>query len=227
MRARSRPVQDSFTRRHTLSHFGGVLAGFRYQGLITQTEEESWSHKMTAALGWSLPELPPTGNAHFVRLEGDDLPPAREMDLDEPTVVRSLSSSPEVTAEYLGSTFRVTGVDICDARVIVRWSVSPEPDVALLFPEDFNALEAELGGVDEEWAANELRTNTRAAFIRGKTYVFQLTDDVGTQYERTRHMGLYDSQVATGAVTFKPSVPDVASELIVTWHQASSTIPLG
>jgi hypothetical protein len=41
-----------------LSHFAGVLAGFRYQGLITQTEEEAWYRKMVSALGWELSEVP-------------------------------------------------------------------------------------------------------------------------------------------------------------------------
>jgi hypothetical protein len=104
--------------------------------------------------------------------------------------------------------------------------VSPEPDIASLFPEDFNALEAELGGVDDDWAADELRKKSIEAFLRGKVYVFQLTDDIGTQYQRTRHMGHYGSEEATGAVTFKPTVPDVAAELVVTWHEAELSIPV-
>jgi hypothetical protein len=103
--------------------------------------------------------------------------------------------------------------------------VSPEPDVPSLFPEDFAALEAELESVDD-WAADELRKKAWDAFIREKVYVFQLADDIGTQYQRTRHMGHYRSDVATGAVTFKPTVPDTASELVLTWHEARLSIPV-
>lgn len=95
MDARSRAVSD-FTRRHMLSHFAGVLAGFRYQGLINQTEEESWGHKMTVALGWSLPDPPEAGRAQAVRLEGDDLPPVSEVDLTIQAVLRSLPGSRDV-----------------------------------------------------------------------------------------------------------------------------------
>lgn len=225
MGARSRAVPD-FTRRHMLSHFAGVLAGFRYQGLITQTEEEAWYRKMVSALGWELSEVPRTGNSHAIRLDGDDLPAVPELDATDPVVLRSLPGSRDVVSDYYESNFSVTGIDICDTRVIVRWSVSPEPDIASLFPEDFNALEAELGGVDDDWAADELRKKSIEAFLRGKVYVFQLTDDIGTQYQRTRHMGHYGSEEATGAVTFKPTVPDVAAELVVTWHEAELSIPV-
>ena len=224
MNARSRAVQDSFTRRHALSHFAGVLAGFRYQGSITQVEQEAWYSKMITALGWDLPDLPRTGNAHAVRLEGDDLPSGPELDFHEPVVLRSLPGSREVVGGYHGSSFSITRVDICDTRTVVEWRVSPEPDIASLFPEDFDALEAELEGIDD-WAADELRRKAREAFIIGRVYVFQLTDDVGTHYQKSRHMGHYGSAVATGAVTFKPTVPDVASELVVTWHEARVTIP--
>jgi hypothetical protein len=225
MNARSRGAADSFTRRHMLSHFAGVLAGFRYQGLMTQAEEEAWNRKMTIALGWTLPDPPPAGIAQFVRLEGDDLPSEPELDLTKPAVLRRLPGSPDVASDYHGSSFRITGVDICDSRTVVEWRVSPEPDVPSLFPEDFAALEAELESVDD-WAADELRKKAWDAFIGEKVYVFQLADDIGTQYQRTRHMGHYRSDVATGAVTFKPTVPDTASELVLTWHEVELTIPV-
>ena len=222
---RSRPIRDSFTRRHELSHFAGVLAGFRYQGLVTQSEEESWYRKMVVALGWTPPDPPPAGMAQAIRLEGDDLPSVPELDLHEPAILRSLPGSQDVVGDYHGSSFSVTGVNICDTRTVVEWRASPEPDVASLFREDFDALEAELDGIDA-WAADELRKKSREAFIRGKVYIFQLADDIGTQYQGTRHMGHYGSDVATGAVTFKPSVPETASELLVSWHEAGVSVPL-
>lgn len=161
--------------------------------------------------------------AQAVRLEGDDLPSGPEMDLVVPTVLRSLTGSKDTVNH--GSRFSVTGVDICDVRTVVAWSVSPEPDVASLFPDDFEALEAELLGLDD-WAADELRKKSREAFIREQVYVFQLTDDIGTHYQRTRHMGHYGSKVATGKMTFKPTVPDTASDLVVTWHDAQLSIPV-
>jgi hypothetical protein len=223
MNARSRAVSDSFTRRHMLSHFAGVLAGFRYQAVMTQVEEEAWFRKMISALGWTPPEPPPAGMAQFVRLEGDDLPSVPELDLTEPAVLRSLPESLDVVSNYHGSSFSVTGVDICDTATIVKWRVSPEPDIPSLFPEDFDALEAELEGVDD-WAADELRKKSRDAFIRGRVYVFQLADDIGTQYQSTRRMGHYGSDVAIGAATFKPTVPYTASELLLTWHEIRVSI---
>lgn len=223
MDARSRVDRDSFTRRHSLSHFVGVLAGFRYQKVITQAEEEAWYRKMISALGWSPPPQAPAGTAQFFRLEGEDLPPGTELDLAVPTVLRTLPGSREAVSDHHGSTFRVTGVDICDTRTVVAWSISPEPIVASLFPDDFDVLEAELDGIDE-WAAHELRKKAREAFIRGRVYDFQLLDDVGTHYQRTRHMGHYTSEEATGAMTYKPTVPDTASELVVMWHEAIVTI---
>jgi hypothetical protein len=224
MNARSRDAADSFRRRHMLSHFAGVLAGFRYQELMTQAEEETWYRKMAIALGWTLPDPPSVGLAQFVRLEGDDLPSVPEMDLTKPAVLRRLPGSQDSVSDYHGSNFRIMGLDVCDSRTVVEWSVSPEPDVPSLFPEDFAALEAELETVDG-WAADELRKKAHDAFIRDKVYVFQLADDIGTQYQRTRHMGHYRPEAATGAMTYKPTVPDTASELVVTWHKASVTIP--
>jgi hypothetical protein len=224
MTARS-TVSDSFTRRHKLSFFSGTLAGFVYQGLISNAEQGEWHRKMISALGWEAPDLPPAGVSRAIRLEGDDLPSVREPDLTEPAVLRSLPGSPDVVRDFHGSRFSVTGLDICDTRTVVQWEVSPEPDVASLFPDDFDALDAELVGVDD-WAVDELRENAREAFIRGKVYVFQLTDDIGTHYQMTKHMGRYGSEIATGEVTFKPTVPDVAAELVVTWHEAELSIPL-
>lgn len=224
MDARSRVDQDSFTRRRSLSHFSGVLAGFRYQGVITQAEQEAWKRKMISALGWTPPDPPPGGMAQAIRLEGDDLPSESELDFHEPVILRTLRASQDVIGNYHGSSFSVTGVDICDTRTVVAWKVSPEPDIASLFPEDFEVLEAELYGVDD-WAVDELRKKTREAFIRGKVYDFHLTDDVGTQYQRTRHMGHYGSEVATGAMTYKPTVPDTASEIVVRWHEVTVTLP--
>lgn len=226
MNVRSRAVQDSFARRHSLSHFYGVLAGFRYQGLITQSEEEDWGRKMISALGWEMPEVPQNGNAHAIRLEGDDLPAPPELDDRDPVVLRSVPGLPDAVSDHYGASFAVTGIDICDTRVVVRWSVSPQPNIALLFSDDFSVLEAELGGVDDDWAAEELRQKSVDAFVRGKVYDFGLTDDVGTQYQRTRRMGHYGAELATGAVTFKPTVPDVAGQLTVTWHHAELSIPL-
>ncbi len=224
MNARSRRDHDSFTRRHLLSHFQGVLAGLRYKGVVTQGEEDVWYRKMISSLGWELPPPPPAGTTQFARLDGDDVPSGPELDLTVPVVLRSLSGSSASISDYCGSSFSVTGVDICDSRTVVEWRVAPEPDVASLFPEDFSALAAELEGIDD-WAAEELRKKSREAFIRERVYVFQLTDDVGTQYHRTRHMGHYGSKVATGAVTFKPTVPDVASELVVAWHEVGLSVP--
>jgi hypothetical protein len=191
---------------------------------MTQAEEEAWYRKMTIALGWILPDPPSTGLAQFVRLDGDDLPSAPELDLTKPAVLRRLPESPNSVSDYHGSSFRIMGVDVCDSRTIVEWSVSPEPDVQSLFPGDFAALEAELETIDG-WAADELRKKAHDAFIRDKVYVFQLADDIDTQYQRTRHMGHYGSEGATGAIAYKPTVPDTASELEVTWHEASLTIP--
>jgi hypothetical protein len=208
-----------------LSHFAGVLAGFRYQGLMTQAEEEAWNRKMTIALGWTLPDPPWAGVAQFVRLEGDDLPSVPELDLTKPAVLRRLSGSEDAVSDYHGSRFRITGVDICDSSTVVEWRVSPEPDVTSLFPEDFAALEEELETVDD-WAAAELRKKGWDAFIREKVYVFQLADDIGTQYQQTRQMGHLRSDIATGAVTFKPTVPDTASELVLTWHDVELPVPV-
>ena len=92
-------------------------------------------------------------------------------------------------------------MDICETRTVICWRVSPEPNVPSLFPEDFESLEEELGGVDDAWAADELRKNSIEALMRERVYVFQLRDDIGTHYQQTRHTGHYGSAVATGSVT--------------------------
>jgi hypothetical protein len=225
MNARARGISDSFTRRHALSHFAGVLAGFRYQRVISQAEEETWNRKMISALGWTPPDLAPAGTSQFTHLPGDDLPSVEELDCRESLVLRSLPGSRDVVDDYHGSSFRVTGIDIGEATTAVKWSVSPEPDIPSLFREDFDVLEADLEDVDR-WAADELRKKARDAFVGGRVYVFRLTDDVGTAYRRTRHMWHSRSEVATGVVTFRPAVPDTASELVLTWHEVELSVPM-
>ncbi len=46
-------VRDDYeAKQRTLSHFAGVLAGFRYLSAVTQEEEQTWHRKMLVALGY-------------------------------------------------------------------------------------------------------------------------------------------------------------------------------
>jgi hypothetical protein len=55
-------IRDHYeAKQNQISHFAGVLAGFRYLGAITQEEEQAWYRKMLVALGDEAPDPAPPG----------------------------------------------------------------------------------------------------------------------------------------------------------------------
>jgi hypothetical protein len=226
-RARSRSgIPDSYeTKQLQLSHFGGVLAAFRYLDAITQEEQQDWRRRMLVALGYEPPEpaTPGVSRAIYVR-DAAKRPPAPEPP-PSPLFVRS-QPGPDEDFEVYGGRFRVISVEFYDSAVVFRWRASPEPDVVSALPDEVAALERDLVGL-EDWAAKDLRWKGYAS-LKMRLYQFGqfgLTDDLGTPYIQ---MGLRHgsgSYGTSGEVEFKAPSSE-SSLLTLSWLGLEVPVPI-
>ena len=217
---------DYEAKRGLHSHFAGVLAAFRYVGDITQDEENEWNRKMLVALGYELPDPPPPGTSQAVYLGDPGKRPAHPLQPSDPPVFIRAQSGPDREFEIHGGRLRVITVEFYDSVVVVRWRVSPDPDLALAFPEETLALEQDLVGL-EDWASEELRSKGRRSLIMMRLFRgFSLTDDLGTSYmpKGQSHGGQPGER--SGQSRFLPAVPSSASVLTFTWLGLDVPIPV-
>ena len=220
-------IRDDYeAKQNALVHFAGVLAAFRYVRDVTQDEENEWNRKMLVALGYELPDPPPPGTAQAIYV-GD---PAKRPVLPvfpprAPAFLRSLPG-PDKEFEIHGGRLRVIAVEFYNSVVAVRWRVSPEPDIALAFPQEAAALEQDLVGL-EDWAADDLRTKGRQRLSMMRLYrSFDLTDDLGTTYMPKGSSSGGGNHEMTGEARFQPGVPSTASTLTLSWLGLEVPIPL-
>jgi hypothetical protein len=117
-------------RQKQLSHFAGVVAGFRYLGELTQDEEQAWCRKMLVAVGYEPPEPAGAGVAQFMYL-GDPKkrPTERAVPVTPPAFMAS-HSGPDREFEVHGGRFRVISVECYDTAVTVRWRLAPGPKIS-------------------------------------------------------------------------------------------------
>lgn len=126
---------DYEAKQNALAHFAGVVAAFRYGGDVNQDEEHEWYRKILVALGYELPDPPLFGTAQAIDA-GDPAkrpiqPPRSET---APVFIRS-QPGPDEEFEVYGGKLRVIAIELYDSVVPVRWRASPEPDIALAFPQ--------------------------------------------------------------------------------------------
>ena len=219
-------IRDDYeARQNQLSHFAGVLAAFRYVGELTQVEEHLWFRKMLVALGYEPPDPTPPGTAQAIYVGDPAKRPAEVRQPDPPPeFIRSLSG-PDAELDLHGGRIRVIAVEFYDSEVVVRWRVSPEPDVAAVFSVEMEALEQDLVGL-EDWAATELRDKGLQKLRMMRLYRFGLRDDLGTSYvpRGSGHGGRPDDM--TGSARFAPPTPSGASMLTLSWLGLDVPIPI-
>jgi hypothetical protein len=219
-----RGIRDDYEAKQAqLSHFAGILAGFRYLGAATQDEEQDWYHRMLVALGYELPDPAPPGVSQAIYV-GD---PAKRPPLPQPRTVPVFIRSqpgPDQEFEIHGGKLRVIAVEFYDSAVSIRWRVSPQPDVASAFPDEVAALERDLIGL-EEWAAEDLRRKGCEELGMIRLYRFGLRDDLGTSYVLMgSHHGGGPSGM-TGEAEFQTPPPE-ASLLVFSWLGLEVSIPI-
>jgi len=218
-------IRDDYeSKQRTLSHFAGVLAAFRYQDGMTQEEEHDWYRKMLVALGYEAPDLPPPGVAAAIHLgDPEKRPPPPPAEIT-PTFLRS-QAGPDQEFEVFGGQLRVISIEIYDVAAVLRWRVSPEPDITMAFPDESTALELDLVGL-EDWAADDLRMKAQQMLRTRRLYRFELTDDVETEYtQRGLHHG-GGGGVMSGDAEFRPAPPTTASMLTLSWLNLEVHLPL-
>jgi hypothetical protein len=221
-----RGIRDDYeTKQNGLSHFAGVLAAFRYVGGVTQEEEHIWFGKMLVALGYEPPDPAPPGTAQAIYVGDPAKRPALPRPPDTaPEFIRS-QLGPDAELEVLGGRIRVIAVEFYDSEVVVRWRVSPEPDVEAVFTSEMEALEQDLVGL-EDWAAAELRDKAKQKLRMMRLYRFGLRDDLGTPYVQkgSGHGGRQHEM--SGNVRFGPPTPSGASMLTLSWLGLDVPIPM-
>ncbi len=219
-------VRDDYeTKQKRLSHFAGILAGFRYLDAVTQEEQQTWYRKMLVALGYELPDPAPPGVAQAIYV-GDPKKRPSEPRVPEstPRFVRSVAG-PDQEFEVYGGKLRIVAVEIYDTAVAIRWRCAPEPDISLAFPAEAAALEQDMEGV-EDWAAAELRRKAGLGMRMRRLYRFGLADDVGTPYFQRGQRSGGGGGVMTGEAEFQPGPPSNTSGLVLSWLTLEVPIPL-
>jgi hypothetical protein len=237
-RAQRDQLSDA-SKRQQLTHFRGVLEGFRYTGAMTPHEESAWSDKMLLALGMKPPDpaLPGILQADDV---GDTSAPhvtarGRLISTNKtgPRFIRS-APGPNEEFEYRGSALQVVGVEQYDAVVAAKWVINPEPNILEVFPEESAALEQDLQDLDDA-PADILRMTAERLLRTRRLYIFALADDLGTNYELTeeQHGSSFVSNGITrqfigvrGSALFHPSVPSNARSLNFKWFDLTLEVPL-
>ena len=214
---------DFEAKQRQLTHFGGVLAAFRYSGSITQDEQNTWNRKMLAALGYELSDPAPAGVAQAIYV-GDPAKRQSQPKVQSAAVFIRSQPGPDREFEVHGGKLRVISLEFYDSMVSVRWRVSPPPDITSAFPAETSAIEEDIVGL-EDWAAEELRRKGHQKLSMMRLYHFGLSDDLGTNYVP---LGLRhgSSSIGTaGEVEFQ-APPKEASELSFSWLDLDVRIPL-
>ncbi len=120
-----RGVRDDYeAKRVQLSHFAGVLAGFRYLGVITQDEEQDWYCRMLVALGYELPDPAPSGFSQAIYVGDPAKRPPPPQSRSAPELIRS-QPGPEQELGLHGGKLRVVAVDFYDSAVALDGGSHP------------------------------------------------------------------------------------------------------
>ena len=223
-RARLGIRDDYESKQLGLSHFAGVLAGFRYLDVVTQEEERSWYRKMLVALGYELPDPAPPGFARAIYTGDPEKRPLSPAPETTPQFVRSVPG-PDQEFEVHEGRLRVIAAEIYDTGVVIRWRVAPEPAISSVFPAEAAAFDADVEGL-EEWAAQDLRQKAERSFRMMRLYTFVLTDDVGTEYFPHGGGRGGGSNGMAGDAMFRPAPRSAASHLDFSWLTAKVQISL-
>ncbi len=214
---------DCEAKQIQLSHFAGVLAGFRYLEAVTQEEERDWYRRMLVALGYELPDPAPPGVSQAIYVDDPAKRSPRPQRRSVPVFIRSQPGPDEEFEEHVGK-LRVIAVEFYDSAVAIRWRVSPQPNIASVFPDETAALEQDLIGL-EEWAAEDLRKKGHQQLAMTRLYRFGLTDDLGTSYVPmgSRHGGSPGEM--TGEAQFQ-APPLEATQFVFSWLGIEVQIPI-
>jgi hypothetical protein len=215
---------DIEERRPTmLARFGGVLEAFRYLGAMTDKEVRDWNDRMLVAVGIEPPPPARPGTASAIWI-GPGEPPSLEA---EPTPARFVSqvAGPDREFVVLGLRLRVIAVELYSDSLAVRWRTTGSPDLQTAFPDETDAFERDIEGL-EDWAAAELRAHADGHLRAMRLYRFELDDDVGTNYHH--HSGGSSGRPLemTGEARFAPAPPTSATRLILRWLGTNVDIPL-
>ena len=215
---------DYEAKRNQLSRFAGALAAFRYLGSVTQQEEEDWNRRMCVALGYEVPESPPSSASGSIYVL-DHSKPHLPQPPSAPVFIRS-QSGPNQEFEIHGGKLWILAVEFYDSATMIKFRVSPEPGIASVFSEEAAALERDLVGL-EDWAAEDLRKKAHDTLATMRLYSFGLRDDLGTSYAqlglRLHNVGFPSGM--TGEAEYQAPLPE-ASLLVFSWLGLEVPIPM-
>jgi hypothetical protein len=199
-------------RSSTLGHFGAALEAFRYLKVITDEESADWYRRALSAVGIALTDA--GSGARGIYLGEGDSPALPDAPMPKfPRHIEGVRGSVRVQ----GGRLRVLDADYDDSVTLVRWEISPIPDVELLFPNVASALEHDTEGMDD-WAVDHFRQMSRNALQDFRLTEFGLSDDVDTTYVPQRRTQRGDGSTLSGVTAFLPGTPSHATRLDLAWH---------
>jgi hypothetical protein len=212
-------------REVVLAGYVAALRAFKYLEALSEEEERDWHDRMLIALGITPP--PPAGPGVTQAVYTGDPNAAPRPEAAPPVLPRFMRSVPGPNAEFEqhGGVLRVVAAEIYDTMVAIRWRVAPEPDVYAAFPSEAIQLAHDVDGL-ETWAADELRKKAKQRLRMMRLYIFELTDDVGTEYWSPGYGHGGGPNGMRGEAEFLPSPPPSATKLTLTWLGMPIEIPL-
>jgi hypothetical protein len=127
--------------------------------------------------------------------------------------------------DAFGGSLRIDEIEYDDSVTLVRWRISPIPDVDAAFPVHVAALHRDTVGMDR-WAVEHFRTMQRKGLWR-VVHRFELRDDVGTEYcdHPINSRGVTGAHMK-GVTSFTPGTPSQSRQLQVNWLGVSRTFEL-
>ncbi len=225
VRARARSgLADASDRRYiTVASFGSVLDVLRHIGELTEEEQADWSNRMLAAVEIAQSESAGPGLARAIFVgHPKDVERLAGTQGAVPAFVRTIPG-PDAEFEFHGGKLRVLAIDIYDSAVDVRWRAAPEPIVDAALPSEMAQVVGDTKGMQDQ-AAKHLQDMGRSELRRMRLYQFELSDNVGTQYDRSTGGSGGRPGERTGNMRFSPAPPAEASVLTLNWLDLQVTL---
>jgi hypothetical protein len=217
-------VEPIGPRSRILTSFDSTLEALEYVHAISKDESVRYRNKMWRAIGLEPPGPAEPGQIRLVYL-GDDEPTRGAHEILEPTFPQKIAG-PRETIHAFGGTLEIKDVEFDDSVTLIRWRISPLPDVDLAFPELAAALADDTAGMDE-WAIEHFRKMHREALWQLRVPRFSLEDNVATEYvEHPVGCGGISGLDIKGTTAFTPGTPSHAEHLLVHWLGSTLKITL-
>jgi hypothetical protein len=155
-----------------------------------------------------------------------DNPLHLELHVPQPSPLEVVTPEDADLPHQYGGRIQILGIERYEAKVVVEWHITLEPDPDVQLAEQLEALDRE---PDQAWTLERIEEHIKLIDVLKLTVFFShlsLTDDLGTVYQGGGGGGSTGQGEGTWSHEFEPAIPDEATTLTVHWEDLSFQIPL-